>query len=76
MLVFHVKNCQLHIELLYPLSPHNQNLEVTGSKNSPEWCAAMKAGIKALELNDTYTLVDLPPDKKAIGCKWLYKIKF
>lgn len=46
------------------------------AKNSPEWCAAMKFEIEAPELNDTWILVDLRPDKKAIGCTWVYKIMF
>ncbi|GKA74192.1 ribonuclease H-like domain-containing protein, partial [Tanacetum coccineum] len=28
-----------------------------------------------LEKNNTYVLVDLPPGRKAIGCKWNWKIK-
>lgn len=30
---------------------------------------------KALEENQTWVLTDLPPHKKAIGCRWVYKIK-
>ncbi len=29
----------------------------------------------ALDVNATWELVALPKDKKAIGCKWVYKIK-
>ena len=36
----------------------------------------MRAEIDALELNNTWTLTHLPPGKKAIGCKWVYKIKY
>lgn len=43
---------------------------------SHEWCDAMKAEINALELNETWVIVDLPPGKDAIGCKWVYRIKF
>jgi hypothetical protein len=35
----------------------------------------MKSEIDALELNKTWQLTSLPPDKKAIGCKWVYKVK-
>ncbi|KAF5447406.1 hypothetical protein F2P56_032960, partial [Juglans regia] len=32
--------------------------------------------IKALELNKTWELAILPPNKIAIGCKWVYRVKF
>ncbi|XP_074306524.1 uncharacterized protein LOC141641774 [Silene latifolia] len=40
------------------------------------WCEAMKAEIDALERNETWELTDLPVDKKALGCRWVYKIKY
>ncbi|KAL0361118.1 UNVERIFIED_CONTAM: Retrovirus-related Pol polyprotein from transposon RE1 [Sesamum radiatum] len=36
----------------------------------------MKVEIDALERNGTWTIADLPLGKKAIGCKWVYKIKY
>jgi hypothetical protein len=42
---------------------------------SEEWCEAMDNEIKALELNNTWSVVDLPASKHAIGCKWVYKVK-
>jgi hypothetical protein len=39
------------------------------------WRNAMKDEIKALQNNETWTIEDLPPEKKALGCKWIYKIK-
>ncbi|KAJ3688185.1 hypothetical protein LUZ61_017349 [Rhynchospora tenuis] len=40
------------------------------------WRDAMHAEIDALERNETWTIEDLPPKKKAIGCKWVYRIKY
>lgn len=36
----------------------------------------MAVEIHALEANKTWSLVELPPQKNAIGCKWFYKIKY
>ena len=41
----------------------------------PKWRDAMQAKLKALEVYNTWILTSLPPRKKAIGCKWVYKIK-
>lgn len=36
----------------------------------------MQQKIQALEENETLKLVALPPGKPAIGCKWVFKIKY
>ncbi|CAA7037673.1 unnamed protein product [Microthlaspi erraticum] len=40
------------------------------------WRGAMKVEIEALDENHTWDLVKLPAGKRAIGCKWVYKIKY
>lgn len=40
------------------------------------WRDAMKKESQALEENGTWTLEPLPPGKKAIKSKWVYKIKY
>ena len=36
----------------------------------------MQAELHALQMNHTWTLTTLPPHKTAIGCRWVYKIKY
>ena len=36
----------------------------------------MEIELKALEDNQTWKIIDLPPNKIIIGCKWVYKVKY
>jgi hypothetical protein len=40
-----------------------------------KWDNAMDEEMVTLDANVTWELVALPKDKKAIGCKWVYKVK-
>ena len=42
---------------------------VYNNKYSKEWLLAMDNKYKSLLENNTFTLVDLPPGQKAIGCR-------
>jgi hypothetical protein len=42
---------------------------------NPKWDNAMDEEMAALDANVTWELVALQEDKKAIGCKWVYKVK-
>ncbi|XP_074322725.1 uncharacterized protein LOC141659696 [Apium graveolens] len=44
--------------------------------SNPKWIEAMQKELTTLEQNNTWELVSLPPGKKAIGSKWVYKIKY
>lgn len=42
---------------------------------NPAWQKPMTEKFQALDKMHTWDLIDLPPGKSAIGCKWIYKIK-
>lgn len=41
-----------------------------------KWVAAMDSELSALITNNTWTVMPLPPNKRAIGCRWVYKVKY
>lgn len=44
--------------------------------NADKWKQAMDEELQSIIENKTWNLIDLPSNKKAIGCKWVYKLKF
>ena len=45
------------------------------ASSNPLWQAAMTEELDVLSRNRNWDLVDLPPDKSMVGCKWVFKIK-
>jgi hypothetical protein len=45
------------------------------ASSNPLWQAAMAEELDALSRTRTWDLVDLPPEKSVVGCKWVFKIK-
>ena len=48
--------------------------QVLRSKYKEEWMRAMENEIQLLSQHHTWTLQDLPSDKKSIGGKWVFRI--
>ena len=42
----------------------------------PKWEAAIQDELKSLEAFNTFEVVDLPPGKKPVGCKYVFKTKY
>lgn len=49
--------------------------EAMHSADKNDWLKAMHEELQSIEDNDTWTLTDLPPDRKSIGSKWVFKTK-
>lgn len=49
--------------------------EALHNDNSEKWNVAMIEEYNALITNETWELTDLPPERKAIDSKWIFKLK-
>ncbi|MCO5580832.1 hypothetical protein L7F22_034705 [Adiantum nelumboides] len=59
-----------HTEGVVPLA------EALSSKEAPLWKAAMNSEIASLKANNTWVLTPLPPDRRAIRCRWILRRKY
>ena len=46
--------------------------EAATSDHAREWKAAVDSEYNSLTENKTWKLVELPPGRNAIGCKWVF----
>lgn len=51
------------------------DLEKLDPKEKEKWLLAINEEISSLSKTKTWDLVDLPPGKKPIGCRWTFKLK-
>ncbi|KAL2543082.1 cysteine-rich RLK (RECEPTOR-like protein kinase) 8 [Abeliophyllum distichum] len=66
----------IHHAFTYNVSCINEPATYEAACQDPKWVAAMNDEIRALEENNTWSLVSLPPGHHLIGCKWVFKVKF
>lgn len=67
-----LRNLDLNPTLLLT---HAEPKSVKSAILNPTWYATMQSEFDALVKNGTWTLVELPPNKMAIGCKWVFRLK-
>lgn len=66
---------EAHKVLLTSVSSLNEPHSYAQASTDPEWVNVMEKELQALEDNETWTIMPLPPNKKPIGSKWVYKVK-
>ncbi|RVW29870.1 Retrovirus-related Pol polyprotein from transposon RE1 [Vitis vinifera] len=59
---------ELSTKVKYPMS----NYEALAD---PRWKTTMNEEMKSLQKNETWELVECPPGKKPVGCRWIYTVK-
>ena len=67
-----IHNPQIHHSLFLA---HNEPKGVKQALADPNWLSAMQFEYAALLKNHTWDLVPLPSNRKAVGCKWVFRIK-
>ena len=60
------------------LTIHQEPTSFNEARSSPEkdqWSRAMDREMESLRTNEVWELTTLPPGKRAVGSKWVYKVK-
>jgi hypothetical protein len=59
----------------YAFLADTEPVSMTEALSNPKWISAMIEELNSIENNDTWSLVNLPQNKKAIDVKWVFKVK-
>jgi Reverse transcriptase (RNA-dependent DNA polymerase) len=57
------------------LEPQSYNEAINNPFYGKEWAAAIQEEYDSLMKNSAWELVDLPPTKNLVSCKWVFKAK-
>ncbi|GJR57150.1 retrovirus-related pol polyprotein from transposon RE1 [Tanacetum coccineum] len=68
--------CKSHVCNICPLAKQNAlPFPISESHANALWIDAINKELQALESNNTWIITTLPPNKRPIASKWVYKIK-
>jgi len=70
------KISELHQDFMAAITSDTEPTSYHQASQIKEWCDSMGLEITALEENHTWDITTLPPRKKAIDSKWVYKLKY
>lgn len=65
-----------HIAFALQLSSVSIPSHFQEALGDPKWKSAMVEEMKALQKNSTWEMVELPLNKKTVGCKWVFTVKY
>lgn len=65
-----------HAALCAAIDEPSSLQEALDSKHAAQWKAAADSEYQSLMENQTWELVKLPTNRKTVGCKWIFKVKY
>lgn len=64
-----------HLYAVEPNSTPSLPSSIHAALDHPRWRLAMEDEIKSIYKNDTWDIISLPPGRKTITTKWVYRVK-
>ena len=72
----YMKDYVCHVDCLYKIRDVPKSYEeAVNSDDSHEWKDAMKSEMSSLVENNTFTVVQLPNNRKTVGGRWVFSLK-
>ena len=73
--ISHHRLSESHALVVNQLSTVSIPSNVQDALADPKWKQAMNEELEALQKNETWDVVPMPPGKKTVGCRWVFAVK-